>query len=266
MTRIRGEVTIEAPVEDVFDLVADERNEPSYNPRIAHAEKVGDGPVGPGTTFVVEPRGVGRRGRMTVEVVEHDRPHRLRNVVRSSYSEVDGVLTFAPVEGGTRFGWDWEMTLLGPSRLLTPVLRAVGPRWERRNWLDLKAWVEQRRHVLEVHLEELGQHSWWKALLNTLVGLYGSAQFRFVARPPGPDDTGDHHVLGATFPMMRLQDLDDQTEPNAWIDTARERLDELDEQLVRDGWHRTGTTGRHWWSRTYAHPLAPGSGEDRDDR
>ncbi|HEY6745735.1 MAG TPA: SRPBCC family protein [Mycobacteriales bacterium] len=42
MARISGGVTIDAPVEDVFDLVADERNEPRYNPRIVHAEKVSE--------------------------------------------------------------------------------------------------------------------------------------------------------------------------------------------------------------------------------
>ena len=32
MTHIAGEVTIAAPVDEVFDMVADERNEPRYNP------------------------------------------------------------------------------------------------------------------------------------------------------------------------------------------------------------------------------------------
>jgi hypothetical protein len=105
---------------------------------------------------------------------------------------------------------------------------------------------------LEMHLEELGEHSWGKALVNTLSGTYGSAQFRFVARPPG-----EHHhasedlFVGATFPVMRLQDLDNQVEPNAWLDIARDRLRELDEQLVAAGWHREPQTGRHWWSLTY---------------
>jgi hypothetical protein len=110
--------------------------------------------------------------------------------------------------------------------------------------------------VVEVHLEELGQHSWWKALLNTLGGTYGSAQFRFVARPPGRDDPGAPHVLGATFPVMRAQDLDDTTEPNAWIDVARDRLEELDRELVAQGWRRAGTAGGHWWSRHYVRPSA----------
>ncbi|MFC8502509.1 SRPBCC family protein [Pedococcus sp. NPDC057267] len=63
MARIRGGVTIDAPVEEVFDLVADERNEPAYNPRIARAEQLGDGPVGPGSRFLATPRGIGRAGR-----------------------------------------------------------------------------------------------------------------------------------------------------------------------------------------------------------
>lgn len=145
MVHIDGDVTIDAPVEAVFDMVADERNEPTYNPRMARAEKVSVGPVGRGTTFVAEPRGAGRLGEMTVEVLEYHRPHRLRTFVRSSYLEVDGVLTFAPVDGGTRLRWDWDMGLVGPWRLLSPLLRVVGPRWERRNWLGLKEHMEARR-------------------------------------------------------------------------------------------------------------------------
>jgi hypothetical protein len=106
--------------------------------------------------------------------------------------------------------------------------------------------------TVEVHLEELGEHSWLKALANTLTGSYGSAQFRFVARPPGHEHhPGDHVATGATFPVMRWQDLDDLHRPHAWIETAEERLDELDDSLRALGWRRCPTAGRHWWSRTY---------------
>ena len=106
--------------------------------------------------------------------------------------------------------------------------------------------------TLEVHLEELGQHSWVKALANTLGGSYGSAQYRFVARPAGAPDRADNHVVtGATFPVMRLQDLDDPHSPNAWIETAHERLEELDRELRSRGWQPAAGTGDHWWSRTY---------------
>ena len=122
MTRIAGEVTISAPVDEVFDLVADERNEPRYNPRILRADKVSDGPVRTGARFVAEPKSMGSKGEMTLTIVEYDRPHRLHNLVRSSYMDADGTLTFDAVEGGTRLRWNWDMGLVGPMRMLSPVL------------------------------------------------------------------------------------------------------------------------------------------------
>ena len=142
MTRIAGEVTIAAPVEEVFDMVADERNEPRYNPRIAAVRKLGPEPVGVGARFVAEPAGTGRSGEMTLTIQEYDRPFHLHNVVESSYMRVDGTLTFDEVGGGTRLAWDWDMRLVGAWRLLAPVLALVGPSWERRNWVGLKDYVE----------------------------------------------------------------------------------------------------------------------------
>jgi hypothetical protein len=105
---------------------------------------------------------------------------------------------------------------------------------------------------VEVHLEELGQHSCWKALLNTVTGTNGSAQYRFVVRRTGDADAPELHIReGATFPLMRWQDLDDEHEPNAFADIAHQRLEELDASLRDDGWRRCGETGRHWWSRSY---------------
>jgi hypothetical protein len=145
MPRIAGEIMIDAPVDEIFDLVADERNEPKYNPRILRAEKVTEGPLGPGSRFVAEPKSMGAKGAMTLEVLEYERPHRLHNLVRSSYLQVDGTVTFEEVADATRLTWDWDMDLVGPLRLLTPLLAAIGPRWERRNWVGLKDYVEAGR-------------------------------------------------------------------------------------------------------------------------
>ena len=56
---------------------------------------------------------------------------------------------------------------------------------------------------------------------------------------------------GATFPVMRWQDLGDEHQPNAWSETAHERLDELDASLRADGWRQRDEAGQRWWSRTY---------------
>lgn len=136
---------IEAPVEEVFDLVADERNEPRYNPRIVHAEMMSEGPVGRGSRFVAQPKGMGSKGEMTVEVLEYERPRRIHNIVRSSYMKIEGTLTFQETRGGTRLRWEWDMGLVGPMQLMSPALALVGPRWERRNWVGLKHYIESGR-------------------------------------------------------------------------------------------------------------------------
>ena len=112
MTHIAGEVVIDAAVDEVFDMVADERNEPRYNPRIVRVEKANEGPVGAGARFVAEPKSIGSKGEMTLTILEYDRPHRLRNVVRSSYMQVDGALTFEKTPAGRACGGtgicDWS--------------------------------------------------------------------------------------------------------------------------------------------------------------
>lgn len=58
MTHLTGQIIIEAPIDEVFDLVADERNEPRYNPRIVRAQMVSEGPIGTGSRFAATPEGM----------------------------------------------------------------------------------------------------------------------------------------------------------------------------------------------------------------
>jgi uncharacterized membrane protein len=142
MTRIEGEVVIGRPVEAVFDFVADERNEPRYNPRIVRVEQISAGPIGVGTRFRVEARTGGRTAGMTMEVTGHERPRRLASSIRSSIMEVDGTLTFDPASGGTRLRWAWDFRLRGLAKPMTPLAAVFGRRQEKRNWSDLKRFLE----------------------------------------------------------------------------------------------------------------------------
>jgi hypothetical protein len=111
--------------------------------------------------------------------------------------------------------------------------------------------------VLEVHLEEMGRHARglkarFLASLGGGIGGWGGEQHRFVARERGPDRGSAVHVLGPAFPVVGgVTDLDNQHRPNAYLDLAEQGLEELDRQLVRDGWVRGPDAGPHWWSRTY---------------
>lgn len=54
MARMKGEIVIERPVEEVFDFVADERKEPRCNPRMRRAERISSAPIGLGTRSPAE--------------------------------------------------------------------------------------------------------------------------------------------------------------------------------------------------------------------
>ncbi|HKQ00576.1 MAG TPA: SRPBCC family protein [Actinomycetes bacterium] len=142
MARIDGAVVIKRPVGEVFDFVADERNEPRYNPGIRRAEKLSPGPIGRGTRFQAEAGTLGRTIGMTMEYTTYDRPRRLGSSIHMAAADIVGMLRFDPVTGGTRMSWSWELRLRGLYRLLTPIIAGVGRRQEQANWAGLKRFLE----------------------------------------------------------------------------------------------------------------------------
>ncbi len=148
MAHIKGEIVIERPVEEVFDFVADERNEPRYNKAMLRAEKVSDGPIGRGTRFRAEMASMGRRTEMTTEFTGYEPPHRLASSTHMSTMDIHGALTFDPVDGGTRMRWSWDLKPRGAFKLMTPLIRFMGRRLEERIWGSLKKLLEAQEGEL----------------------------------------------------------------------------------------------------------------------
>ena len=96
MPQVEGEIVIRRPVDELFDFVADERNEPRYNPRMRDVELVTDEPVGKGSTFCARLKTGGRTMPTTMELTEFDRPRRLASSTHSSMMDTVGTLTFEP--------------------------------------------------------------------------------------------------------------------------------------------------------------------------
>ena len=99
MTSIHGEIVIDRPMSEVFDFVADERNEPRYNPRMLHVEKVTGGAIGIGTQFTATRKSMGRPLTRLLETTEYQRPTRLANTAGMPSATIRGVLTFEPDPG-----------------------------------------------------------------------------------------------------------------------------------------------------------------------
>jgi len=139
---VAGEIEIRRPPEVVFDTVADERNEPRYNPRLRMVTKTTARPVGAGTRFRAEAASRGRGVPMTIEITEYSRPRRLASLTRMAAMDVRGTLTFEPTERGTRMRWCWHLEPHGSLRRVRPLLTWLGRRQERRIWADLKSYLE----------------------------------------------------------------------------------------------------------------------------
>jgi len=142
VARIEGQVVIGRPAAEVFDFVADERNEPKYNPRVLGVRKTSPGPPGAGATYEARARAAGRPVTMTIRTTGYERPKRLDSVTTMAAMDVRGTLTFEPVPGGTRLSWSWGIVPRGWLRPLTRVLTRIGDRRERASWDALKRFLE----------------------------------------------------------------------------------------------------------------------------
>ncbi len=142
MSRVAGEILIERPVDEVFDYVVDERNEPTYNRKMVRSEKLTEGPIGVGTRFAAT-MGSGRREiEMLVEYREVDRPRVIESISTFDSMTVHGTLRFVAVDGATELSWDWELEPSGALRFLSPLVALVGRRQERTIWSELKRVLE----------------------------------------------------------------------------------------------------------------------------
>jgi len=139
---VQGDIVINRPIDEVFDFVADERNEPKYNPQMTLAEMVGQGPIGVGTKFHVTTMGVGRAADMTIEYTEFDRPRRLGSATHMPNMDIDGTLVFEAQGQSTRMKWLWNIEPRGFFKLLGPIVRRMGERQEMAIWTGLKKVME----------------------------------------------------------------------------------------------------------------------------
>jgi uncharacterized protein YndB with AHSA1/START domain len=138
---VQGDIVINRPIDEVFDFVADERNEPKYNPQMTLAEMVTQGPIGVGSKFHCVMTGA-RAADMTIEYTEFDRPRQLRSTTHISNMDINGTLLSEPQGQSTKMKWLWNIEPRGFLKLLGPIVRRMGEREELTNWTCLKKVME----------------------------------------------------------------------------------------------------------------------------
>jgi len=148
MAHIEGAILIRRPINEVFDFVADERNEPRYNSRMRSAEKISPGPIGPGTRFRAATGTMRRPAEMTIEITGYERPQRLTSSTQVLAIDINGALTFTAVPEGTRVDWSWDVDTQRCSKVLAPIVARLGERQAQRIWTNLKQVLEGQARPL----------------------------------------------------------------------------------------------------------------------
>jgi uncharacterized protein YndB with AHSA1/START domain len=118
--RFSNEITIERPLHEVFEFVADPENVPKWNDAIVETRKTSEGPVGIGTTYR-QIRSVPSRSEESFEVTELE-PDR-RFAIHGGVGPFVGTLTyeFEDEDGTTRLTNTADLEASGVMRLAAPI-------------------------------------------------------------------------------------------------------------------------------------------------
>ena len=137
-------ITIGRPPEEVFDFVADARNQPWYEPSVESVEAQTLGSPRVGSRFLVR-LWDGTEG--IEEILEYDRPRRFASGLPDAPQDNRSIWTFQPALGGTRVRYSYRF------RLTT--WQALSGMWLMQLWLrplqnsGRRSWLRRLKAVLE---------------------------------------------------------------------------------------------------------------------
>ncbi len=141
MVRIDKNITIDKPVEAVWNYLTNLENMPQWDRDVVESKKVSQGPIGTGTVVEVVDLLIGRRtGRL--QITEFAPCNRF--VIRATAGASQGnlVFTLEPTTSGTRVREVSEIELRGFLKLLEPAFALFGKKFSEGDFANLK-------HVLE---------------------------------------------------------------------------------------------------------------------
>jgi uncharacterized protein YndB with AHSA1/START domain len=136
--RVTTTTLIACPPEDVFETLADLRNDTQWNSRVSSAELLSPEPIGPGSQFALVNGGTA----YDVTITTHERPSRL---VFEARGKPDLTITYAltPTGEGTELGSDFDFRPSGALKVLFPLLAPVIRRDVPKQHASLKALCER---------------------------------------------------------------------------------------------------------------------------
>jgi NAD(P)-dependent dehydrogenase (short-subunit alcohol dehydrogenase family) len=133
MARYRGIVVSGRSAEDTFDYMAEFSNGAEWDPGVAGAERLDEGPVGLGSRFRLDVRVGGRSTPFDYAIESYERPHRVVLVAENAFVRSEDTITVVPrPSGGSVLTYDAQLSLRGAlspfSGALALPFRRIGDR------------------------------------------------------------------------------------------------------------------------------------------
>jgi carbon monoxide dehydrogenase subunit G len=142
MTTITQSVTVNRPVEEVWDFISDFGNATRWSQGVLEARQTSDGPLGVGSTLQTVVRAFGRRRTADYLVTEYEPRHTFAFEVTSGPMTSRARYSVEPVGAGTRLTASGEAEATGLYRLLAPILVRVLERHSEEDLANVKRILE----------------------------------------------------------------------------------------------------------------------------
>jgi uncharacterized protein YndB with AHSA1/START domain len=136
--RVTTTTRISCPPENVFDIVADLRNDPEWNSRVSSAELRSPEPIGLGSRFAVVNGGT----PFDVTITSYDRPSRLV-LEASGKPDLTIACTLTPTDESTALESDFDFRPRGALKVVFALLGPVIRRDVPKQYASLKALCER---------------------------------------------------------------------------------------------------------------------------
>ena len=142
MTAITQSVTVNRPVEEVWDFISNFENTTRWSRGVLEARQTSDGPLGIGSTLQTVVKAFGRRRTADYLVTEYEPNRALAFEVTSGPMTSRARYSVAPAGAGTRLTASGEARATGRYKLLAPLLVRIVKRHSEDDLANLKRLLE----------------------------------------------------------------------------------------------------------------------------
>jgi uncharacterized membrane protein len=142
MAKMQTSIVIARPNEEVFAFLNDIKNWPNWHSGMLEAEQTSEGPVAVGTTFRGKSQALGQLMEWSSEVTTYEPNRKIEQSLKSGPMLLTQILTFEPVEDGTRLTIIAEGQTGGLFKLAEPIMNRQMQKQMEENFTKLKDILE----------------------------------------------------------------------------------------------------------------------------